>query len=127
MTGKGFNESADYPKNRSGLRATDDCGVQAVVKIYERIIGPKPFSEFFTSDDFAAPFQQYCENPARLPLKLDLSALFPKLTRAYIDLVDTEANELRRNGGLFARFQGQQWHEYTPGAACRSKSGPQVI
>jgi DNA-binding beta-propeller fold protein YncE len=87
-----------------------------VIKIYKRIIGPKPFPEFFPGDDFAASFQQNCENPARLLLKLDLPALLPKFTRAHIDLVYTEADELRRKGGLFARSQGKQWQEYTPGA-----------
>jgi hypothetical protein len=100
-----------------------------VIKINERIIGPKPFPQVFTGDDFAALFQQNCENPAGLLLKLDLPALLPEFTCAHIDLVDTEADELRRKGGLFARSQGKQWQEYTPGGACGSKHErrPQVI
>ncbi len=100
-----------------------------MIKIHERIIGPKPFPEFFPGDNFAAPFQQNCENPARLLLKLDLPPLLPKFTRAHVDLVDTEADELRRKGGLFARSQGKQWQEYTPGGARGSKHErrPQVI
>lgn len=105
MARKGFNEERIIRRVAQHFAQPHDRGVQAVVKIDEGIIGPKPLPELFPGDHFAVPFQQNCENPARLLLKLDLSALFPKLTRAQINFVDTEADELRRKGGLFARSQ----------------------
>ena len=65
-----------------GFAQPHDCGIQAVIKIYEGIIGPKPFSEILTSDDFAAPFQQDRRESGRVALEADLPALLPKLTRA---------------------------------------------
>jgi hypothetical protein len=129
MAGQGFNEARVIRRVVQRFAQPHDRSVQAVVKIDESIIGPKPLPKFFPGDDFAAPFQQNCENPARLLLKLDLSALLPKFTRAHINLVDTEADELRRKGGLFARSQEKQWQEYTPGSARGSKQErrPQVI
>ncbi len=51
-------------------------GIQAMVKIYKRILRPETLAEFFAGNDFSRIFHQYPEDATLLILELYFAPLF---------------------------------------------------
>jgi hypothetical protein len=73
-----------------------DRGVQAVIKIDERIGGPQAVPYFFARDNLTLPLQKQSENLERLLLQFDPHAIAAQLSGAEIDLEDAKPPSFRR-------------------------------
>jgi hypothetical protein len=69
-------------------------GVEAVVEVNKRIIGPQPALEFLAGDQFAGALQQRDQYLQGLFLQPDLYALLAKLPRPEINFENSEAKDL---------------------------------
>ena len=58
VSGKSLNETGVVRGITERLAKPHHRGIQAVVKIDERVVGPEPFSQLFARDNFTAPLEE---------------------------------------------------------------------
>ena len=68
-----------------------DRGVQCVLEVDERAVGPEPALKFFAGNDIAWPLKHHAEDLARLLLKANPLRGRAQLTRAHIQFEVREA------------------------------------
>ena len=91
-----------------------DCGVQTVIEDDEGVCGPEVLTQFLASNDDAAPVQQQDEGFERFVLQANTSAVLSELTRAQVQLENTEADD--GVAGVEA-WHGARRAEYSTGVA----------
>lgn len=98
---QGFDEAGIVRGVAQGFPEPHDGGIQTMVEVDKCVLGPEPFSQLLSCNDFASLFQQDGENATGLLLEPDLTALLAEFTGPQIHFVDAEADELRGQCGLF--------------------------
>ena len=91
------------PASRKGLNETRfvsfitecppqllDGGIQTMLKVHKRILGPQPLAKRFTGHQLAGMLQQNRENPKGLFLKFDFTATLEKLARAQVQSINVK-------------------------------------
>jgi len=73
-----------------GSTQSFDRGVQAVLEVDERPIGPEPLPQFIAGDDIARAFEHQAEDLERLFLQADRTAALVQLTRPEVQLERSE-------------------------------------
>jgi hypothetical protein len=70
-------------------------GVQAIVKVDERVVRPQLVPQFITADHFSGTLQEQGEDLKGLDLQSDLLSVLEELTRPQIDHEILEARHVR--------------------------------
>ncbi len=74
--------------------------VEPVLEIHKRVRGPQRLLQFLARHDLARTLEQHGQNFEGLFLELDLCAVFAQLSRAKIDFVDSEPNQVWKGGEI---------------------------
>jgi hypothetical protein len=77
-------------------------GVQAIVKVDERVVRPQLVTQFITADQFSGTLQEQAENLTGLDLKSYLLSVLEELTGPQIDHEVLEARHVRGGRGSHA-------------------------
>src|ERR1700678_3821269 len=67
-----------------------DCGIQTMLKIHKRILGPQPLAKRVTGHQLARMLEQNRENPKGLFLQFDFTATLEKLARAQVQSINVK-------------------------------------
>jgi hypothetical protein len=90
-TGKGLDESRVIGRIAERVAECLDGGIQALIEVDVRSVGPQAGAQVFTTDYFAGMFQQGGENLQRLVAETNREASTEKFSLGKIQLKLTEA------------------------------------
>jgi len=85
--------NAVLPGVPEGLSEAGHGGIESMLEVDERVIGPQAPAKFVASDDCAWLFEQGFQDLERLCLNFDSDAILPYVAAFQIDREGPEANQ----------------------------------